>query len=220
MVKIVPTLACASYLKLKDQIDTMDRLGVSSYHIDIMDGNYVQNYCLNWDYIAELKAYTKTPIDVHLMVTNVERDVLKAIELKVDNVAIHAEVGCKVDLKVQFSLLKQAGIKCGLVLNPETTVSSISSYLDFLDYILLMGVKPGFAGQKFKEETLEKIKEAKALVNGREIEIWVDGGIDFENAKLCKAMGADALIAGALCIFKKNESLTLNLEKFYNVLKS
>lgn len=217
-VKILPTLACADYLNLASQIMVLDSYHVDSYHIDIMDGNFVPNYCLNWDYVAQLRAFTKTEIDVHLMVENVERDIVRGLTTGIDSLAFHIE--SDVDIDAMLRIIRDSHVKAGLAISPETPIENLNPYLSALDYVIIMGVKPGFSGQQFKVQTYERISDMKCIRDKQNLgfEIWVDGGIDFENGRECIEDGADGLVAGALCIFRKEKSLEAMTEKFLSTL--
>ncbi len=217
-IKILPTLACADYLNLASQIRILDSYHVDSYHIDIMDGNFVPNYCLNWDYVTQLRAFTDTEIDVHLMVENVERDIKRGIRTGINSLAFHIE--SDVDAKAMLSIIRESQVKAGLAISPETPLEKLNPYLDTLDYVIIMGVKPGFSGQQFKIQTYERIFDLKCIRDKQNLgfEIWVDGGIDFVNGRECRLQGADGLVAGALCIFKKEKSLEVLTEKFLSAL--
>ncbi len=215
-----PTLACADYLRVADEITILDRFGARSYHIDIMDGNFVPNYCLNFDYLKAIKGFTSTPCDVHLMTTEVERDIKESVKCGADAIAFHV---CRIDLEIPYllALIKENGRKAGLVLNPEEPVDVLSPFLPFLDYVIIMAVKPGFSGQKFLIDTYDKISELNILrdTSGLDFKIMVDGGINFDNASKCISCGADVLVAGALCIFSHIEGLEKDTARFMRCLE-
>jgi ribulose-phosphate 3-epimerase len=214
MVKIIPTLACANYLYLQDDIKALEKAGVSCFHVDIMDGNFVPNYCMNWDIIKQIKSISNLEIDLHLMVQSYERDIKAAIDIDCDYIAFHIENARDCDLYI--SLIKAANKKVGIVLNPNTPVSSVLKYLDSLDYIILMGVEPGFSGQQFQRKILSKIELLNDIKTSRHLsfEIEVDGGISFENVKEIISNGADSVIAGALCIFDGECNLEQKTKEF------
>ena len=219
-IGIYPTLACADYLNLSRDISILDGFGVASYHIDIMDGNFVPNYCLNFDYLKAVKSVTDTECDVHLMTMQVERDIETSIASGADSISFHVERE-DLDISKLILMIKRAGRKAGLVLNPETPVERLSSYLPELDYVVLMSVRPGFSGQRFIEGSYEKLKRLDDMRNEDALgfRILVDGGIDFFNAGKCIAMGADDLVAGALCIFQQSSSLETSMKKFISVIE-
>lgn len=212
---IFPTLACADYLDLRNQIDIMDRAKVASYHIDIMDGNFVPNYCLNFDYLKAVSSYTDTPCDVHLMTGEVERDIRTSLECGAAAVAFHSE-RTDLDIPALLRMIKSGGAKAGLVLSPHQAVHELEPWLGMTDYVIMMGVKPGFAGQRFIDDTLDRVRTLSSLRldKGFTFRILVDGGISFENAAKCVSAGADDLVAGALCIFSKDGGLEENIDRF------
>lgn len=207
MIKVSPTLACADYLHLANDIDVLESAGVSAFHLDIMDGNFVPNYCLNWDIIKQIREYSSFPLDVHLMVENLDRDIESAIDNGCDCISFHIEK--EGDTLERISKIHKFNRKAGIVINPETPVSEIEFLLDKIDYVLVMSVKPGFSGQKFIESVLDKIEKLSSIKKDRNLsfEIEVDGGISFENAGEVVKRGADNVVAGALCIFKEKGNL-------------
>ena len=216
-VKIGPTLACADLMNVERDIKILDSIGVDTYHIDIMDGNYVPNYCLSWDFVKSLKEITSTYIDIHLMTENVDRDINTAISLGVWGIAFHYETG---KVEERLHLIKRENIKAGLAVCPETDIALVFPYLDKLDYILIMGVKPGFSGQSFIPASYSRIKALSSIrkERGLDFEIYVDGGIDNENGPKCKEKGADILVAGKLCIFRDKGKLEKQTKEFISAL--
>lgn len=212
--KIAPTLACCNLMNVEDDIKIMDSCNVDTYHVDIMDGSFVPNYCLSWDFVRALKSITSTPIDIHLMTLNTDRDIETAISLSVSGIAFHVEV--EGDVRERLSRIRDNGIKAGLAVSPETSISSIEQYLSELDYILLMGVKPGFSGQKFLDATYSRIENLNTLreKNDLSFEIYVDGGISNEIGHECARLGSDILVAGKPSIFRTLGKLKEQTEEF------
>ncbi len=200
--KIAPTLACCNLMNVEDDIKIMDSCNVDTYHVDIMDGSFVPNYCLSWDFVRSLKSITSTPIDIHLMTLNTDRDIDTAINISVSGIAFHVEV--EGDVRERLSRIRDNGIKAGLAVSPETSISSIEQYLSELDYVLLMGVKPGFSGQKFLDATYSRIENLNSIreKNDLSFEIYVDGGISNEIGHECARLGSDILVAGKPSIFR------------------
>ncbi len=214
-IGVYPSLACADYLHLAENISILDEFGVASYHIDIMDGNFVPNYCLNFDYLKAVKSVTTTECDVHLMTTHIERDIETSIDAGADSVSFHVERD-DFDIKNLIQRIKAHGRNAGLVLNPESPLDKLYPYLEDIDYVILMSVRPGFAGQRFLDKTYDKISKLSELRNDKALgfSILVDGGINFENAMRCVSLGADNLVAGALCIFLDKKNIRNNTERF------
>ena len=212
--KIAPTLACCALMNVEDDIKIMDSCNVDTYHVDIMDGSFVPNYCLSWDFVRALKSITSTPIDIHLMTLNIDRDIDTAISLSVSGIAFHVEV--EGNVSERLSRISDNGIKAGLAVSPETSISSIEQYLSELDYVLLMGVKPGFSGQKFLDATYSRIANLSSIreKNDLSFEIYVDGGISNEIGHECARLGSDILVAGKPSIFRTLGKLKEQTEEF------
>ena len=217
---IAPTLACADLMNVSKDIQILDEMGVCTYHIDIMDGNFVPNYCLSFDFIRQLRNITNTPIDVHLMTTEVDRDIDISLSLGVEGIAFHIEASG--DTRERLLRIQKCGVKAGIVINPETPVSSIFPYIDNIDYVLMMGVKPGFSGQKFINDTFEKVKELNEYRehNERSFLIYVDGGITNEIGKVLADLGADLLVAGKPSIYRDKGKLREQTQEFYSAINS
>ena len=218
---VCPTLACADYLNLAEQLAVLDALGAESYHIDIMDGNFVPNYCLNFDYLKAVKKVSSTPCDLHLMTTDIERDIKDGIRAGADAVAFHVE-RTELDVLRLVLMIRESGKAAGLALSPESPVSALNPYLEAVDYIVIMAVRPGFSGQKFIESTYEKIRELDRArkEKGLNFRILIDGGIDFENAPRCIEAGADSLVAGALCIFSGKDGFVKDARRFFEIVEA
>ena len=205
--KFGPTLACVNLMDVKSDVEVLDELGADTYHIDIMDGCFVPNYCLSWDFIRQLIEITDTPVDVHLMTENVDRDIDTALSLSIDALAFHVEaIG---DTEGRIRRIKEHRVKAGLAICPSTPIGEVEKWLGFVDYVLLMGVKPGFFGQKFLQETFGRLQTLCSIRKSSQLalEIYVDGGIDFEVAKRCVEIGADILVAGKPTIFREKGKL-------------
>ena len=217
---VLPSLACSDYLNLGKDIEILDRVGISGYHIDIMDGHFVSNYCLNFDYLRAVKSITDTPCDVHLMTVNVERDSALCLEAGADSICFHVECGCQ-NIETLLGRIKNCGVKAGLAINPRSPISMLNPFLPIVDYVLIMAVPPGFSGQSFISSVHEKILGLSDLrkKTGMEFGIVVDGGISSDNATKCVEEGADALVAGALCIFSGKRGLAEDARHFMELLE-
>ena len=217
-VKIAPTLACADLMNTERDVRILDRSGVDTYHVDIMDGTFVPNYCLSWDFVKSLRSITDTPIDIHLMTANLRRDIETAVSLPVQAVAFHLEAAGEYTPEY-LSMIRKKGIKAGLAVSPETPIGDAGKYLENTDYILVMGVRPGFSGQKFIDETFSRVSRLDSIRKERNLsfEIYVDGGITKEIATELGKRGADIIVAGMPTIFRergKLEELTQELKTF------
>ncbi len=194
MVKIAPSILSADFSALGKEIKALEKAGADMIHIDVMDGNFVPNLTFGPCVIKALRKETKLPFDVHLMVKNPEIMIPWFAEVGADIITVHAEV-CK-HLDKTLATIHDYGIKSGVSLNPSTNEDCLKYILDKLDLILIMSVNPGFGGQTFIESQLTKIAAVKELIDGKDIEIEVDGGINPMTAAECIAAGADILVAG------------------------
>ena len=194
MVKIAPSILSADFSALGKEIKALEKAGADMIHIDVMDGNFVPNLTFGPCVIKALRKETKLPFDVHLMVKNPEIMIPWFAEAGADIITVHAEA-CK-HLDKTLATIHDYGIKAGVSLNPSTNEDCLKYILDKLDLILIMSVNPGFGGQTFIESQLTKIAAVKELIDGKDIEIEVDGGINPMTAAECIAAGADILVAG------------------------
>ncbi len=181
-----------------------------------MDGHFVPNITIGPDIIKSLRKFSKLPFDVHLMISPVDKYIENFSNAGADIITIHPEA--TPDLSASIQKIKSLGKKAGVSLNPDTSTDKIDKLLSEIDIVLIMSVHPGFAGQKFIEHTLKKVKYLKAKIKEKKLktEIEIDGGINFETAKLAIDAGVDILVSGTT-IFKSNKG---NLEKNIKLLKS
>lgn len=194
MVKIAPSILSADAASLGKEVAALASAGADMIHIDVMDGNYVPNLTFGPGIVKALRPYTTLPFDVHLMVQNPDVMIPWFADAGADTITVHAEVCPHLDKTLDT--IRQYGLKAGVSLNPATPESSIEYVLDKVDQILVMTVNPGFGGQSFIENQLEKIAKIKNMIGDRAIEIEVDGGINPMTASECIAAGADILVAG------------------------
>lgn len=194
MVKIAPSILAADYAAFGKEIDALDKAGADLIHIDVMDGNFVPNLTFGPGVVKTLRRYSKLPFDVHLMVKNPDEMIPWFANAGADIITVHAETCPHLDKTLQT--IREYGIKAGVSLNPATPETVLEYVLDKVDLVLVMCVNPGFGGQSFIENQLEKISRLKSMLDGREVEIEVDGGINAMTASECIAAGADILVAG------------------------
>lgn len=202
MVKIAPSLLSADFSKLDRElreIETADYI-----HLDIMDAHFVPNMSFGPCVVKSIRKSTNLIFDVHLMITNPLKYIEAFAKAGADIITVHVE--CEDDTKECLDLIKSFGIKCGIVLSPDTPASAAEPYLDDVDMILVMSVYPGFGGQKFMPAMLSKVTELKNMRENRKYEIEIDGGIGADNAKLAVEAGVDVLVAGTSVFGKENRA--------------
>lgn len=195
---IAPSILSADFARLGEDVDRVLEAGADFVHFDVMDNHYVPNLTIGPMVCSALRKYGVTaPVDVHLMVRPVDRIIGDFIEAGASYITFHPEASDHVDRSLQ--LVKDGGCKAGLVFNPATPLDVLKYVLDKVDMVLLMSVNPGFGGQKFIPGTLDKLREARALIDasGRDIRLEVDGGINVQNIRAIAEAGADTFVAGS-----------------------
>ena len=212
LIKISPSILSADFSKLGDEIIALERAGADYIHIDVMDGHFVPNITIGPEVIKKLRPVTKLTFDVHLMISPVDNFIKDFAEAGADIITFHPEA--TKNLLTTIKLVKSFGKKVGVSLKPESPVSLIESYLDQIDLILIMSVDPGFGGQKFMPEVLNKIKKLKGIINEKKlnIDIEIDGGINFANSKKVKNCGANILVSGSTIFKENNGDLKKNIQ--------
>ena len=204
MVKIAPSILSADFSRLGDEIKAVEDAGADWIHVDVMDGHFVPNITIGPVVVEYIRKVTELPLDVHLMIENADQYIPEFADAGADILSVHAEACPHLHRTVQ--LIKDQGVRAGVVLNPATTLFSLDEIIEDADLVLLMSVNPGFGGQSFIPQVLSKIQLLRNTLNesGVELDVEVDGGIKSENAGAIKEAGANVLVAGS-AVFKSKD---------------
>ena len=204
-VKIAPSILSADFSKMGEEVASLQACGADLVHCDVMDGVFVNNITFGIKMVEDIRQKTTLPLDCHLMIVHPEKYVERFAKAGADIITVHYEA-CKDNLKEVLLLIKSTGAKCGAVINPDTPVEKIKEVIPLCDMVLLMSVFPGFGGQKFIPEVLDKLKEVRAIIDGlgKEIDLEIDGGVNEENIEEIKKAGANVIVAGS-AVFKAQD---------------
>ena len=215
-IQISPSILSADFSQLGNEIKRLEEAGADLIHVDVMDGHFVPNLTIGPPVIKALKKNCSIKFDVHLMISPVHKYIEAYSDAGADIITIHPEA--TENLSASIDKIKKLKKKVGVSLNPETKIDIIKDYLEQIDLVLIMSVNPGFGGQKFMPEVLEKIKNLKNFQNEKNInfDIEIDGGINFENSKDAIKAGANILVSGTT-IFKSNNG---DIKKNIDLLRS
>lgn len=203
-IKVSPSILAADFGNIERECNLIDKSGADWFHLDVMDGIFVPNISFGIPVVKAIRKMTSKPLDVHLMITEPERYIDKFIEIGSDIISFHIEATNK--LEENINLIKSNNVKAGIAINPDTPIDSLIDIINKIDLVCLMGVFPGFAGQKFIKNTFDRLKELKKLIidNNSKALIEVDGGVKADNYMELRSLGADVLVAGSYIFNSKD----------------
>ncbi|MGC9337563.1 MAG: ribulose-phosphate 3-epimerase [Candidatus Cloacimonadia bacterium] len=200
--KIFPSILSADFLNLGNEIHALEEAGADGIHLDVMDGHFVPNLTIGPTIVKQVRNTTNLPLEVHLMIINPADFIDRFIEAGADAVSFHIELS--IPIVPLLRKIKQKGAKAGVAINPETPIEEIYPILDYVDYVIVMTVHPGFGGQQYIDGCTPNIRQLYNIREDRKFEIAVDGGINYQTGKKAREAGADILISGDF-IFRSSD---------------
>ena len=216
-ILISPSVLAADFSKLGNEVQSVSEMGADFIHLDIMDGHFVPNLSFGADIVKGIRAYSKLPFDVHLMITNPEIYINSYVDAGANLITVHPESTSHIHSVLQQ--IKKSGIKAGVALNPGTPIEVLDNIIDITDLILVMTVNPGFGGQSFLLSQLAKISKIRSIINKDNylIDLSVDGGINAKTAALAINAGANVLVAGTSIFKSKDKTYLESINRLRNI---
>ncbi|MBW2219063.1 MAG: ribulose-phosphate 3-epimerase [Deltaproteobacteria bacterium] len=208
---IAPSILSADFTKLGEEIKSVENAGADWIHIDVMDGHFVPSITYGPIIVEASKRVTSLPLDVHLMIENPDASIPDFIKAGADLISVHVETCVHLNRTIQ--MIKESGIKAGVALNPATSIDSIGFILEYVDFVLVMSVNPGFGGQSFIPNSLEKIKALKKVIKDRGLStlIQIDGGVSQNTIKEISMAGTDSFVAGSAIFGSDDYKKTIDI---------
>ena len=217
MKQIAPSILSADFSQLTEEIQKVEEAGADLIHLDVMDGHFVPNLTFGPPVIASIRKVTRLPFDVHLMIEKPERSIQAFVDAGSDFITVHAEAETHINRTIAF--IKEKGLRAGVSLNPATPLCLIEEIIKDIDLLMVMSVNPGFGGQIFIQNILEKIKKARNLIDEKapDVLLEVDGGVNLENIRSLKEAGVDIFVAGSVIFKSKDYKQTIqSMKKILN----